>query len=250
MLSAAALLSCSLGSYAAPVDNWQFSVGTYLWLQDFQGKSTYVTAPLDQEAILGYDESDESGLVYQLGIEHSHLPWLPQLRIQHSDIRLQHEETTTTTSGMIVPITTTVTTQANTDLSHTDVIFFYPFKRSVFHLDLGLVSRTLEGEIRATDGTNDGMVEISETAPLLFGAGTIKIDLDEENTYFFAGGEAMGLEYGDISHLDYKVSIGVHTPVGIRFESGARKFDLDYNGDDDSANVSVKGFFAGVSYHF
>ena len=243
------LLLNTEATHAQPKDNWQFSLGTYLWLQDFQGDTSYQTEPLDEQAILGYDESDKRGLVYNLSIEHKHLRWLPQLRAQYSKVTLSHTERSTVTGG-IIPVTSEVVTNAETDLSHTDLIFYYPLLRSNFQIDLGIAGRNLNGGIEADDGESTGTVEIKETAPLVFGAAKMKFKVDDDNTYFVIGAEAMGLEYKDVSHLDYKLSISLHTPVGLRFESGARKFDLDYQGDNDSAEISVKGFFTGISYHF
>ena len=226
-------------------DNWQFSVGAYLWAQDFQGDANYTSLPVDESRALGYDKFEERGLITTVGIEHSHWLWLPQLRLQHSEVSIDHQETFS--SGGLIP--TEVDLDANTDLDHSDAILFYRLLDQKFRLELGTTIRHLDGEINITDGTNSGRLDLSETAPLVFGAGRYKIAFDELG-YVFIGGEAMGLEYRNISHLDYRISAGVHTPEGLRFEAGARKFELDYDDADDSANISVKGFFAGIAWHF
>ena len=60
------------------------------------------------------------------------------------------------------------------------------------------------------------------------------------------------VSYDDSSITDYQAGIGYETDIGLGIEAGLRSFQIDYDDsdDDEEADLTIDGIYAGVFYHF
>jgi outer membrane protein len=229
----------------AQADVLGFRLGAYQWQQDYDGDVQSGGEKIDLQNDLGFDDDD--GTVLYLALEHP-LPLVPNLLLQRTEISSKNTaslQRSFTFDGVTYNPSETVTTDL--DLSHTDATFYYEFLDNVVSLDAGLTVRVFDEGVKLR-GSSSGSskVDIDGVLPMLYLAG--RFDLPLSGLYI--GAEANGIAYSDTSLIDTRVNIGYETAIGLGLELGYRAFDLDYDDDDDKANVTVDGAYGSLFYHF
>ena len=64
------------------------------------------------------------------------------------------------------------------------------------------------------------------------------------------GVEANGISYDDDTLYDVKINLAYEFAFGLGIEAGYRAFDLEYDDDDEFADVTIGGAYAGVVWDF
>lgn len=237
-------LSCVLASNVW-ADTIGFELGAHSWQQNFSGdvSSGLVGNAVDVEADLGY--SDETNNVIYALIEHP-IPILPNVRIQQTELDLSANGSANFQFGNISfagPVSSSI------DLSHTDLTLYYELLDNWVSVDVGLTVRSInDGKIEITDQTT-GQTESFDAdvvLPMLYVAA--RFDLPLSGLYI--GADVNGVGISDNSLFDYRAKIGYETSIGLGIEAGYRSFELDYDDDDDMADLTIEGAYAGIFYHF
>lgn len=245
ILATAVLAALSSTSQA---DILGFRIGGYFWLQDYDGTVQSSNLQADRISIgrdLGID--DDNGGVFYVALEHP-IPLLPNVMLQHSTVKVKTSNLLTRGfefDDVTYSASETVITEGN--LSHTDATLYYEILDNWVSLDLGLTLRYFGSGVKLRSASSGvGELELDTAIPMVFLAAKGELPL----TGFFAKAEANGISYGDGEFLDYRVSLGYETNVGIGMELGFRRFDMDYEDGKEEANLTIDGGYAGIYYHF
>lgn len=224
-----------------------FKVGAYNWSQDYDGEiqsSSDILDEIDLNNDLGLKEED--GNTYYLALEHP-IPIIPNIRIQQTDLEIK--ETSNPTRSFSFDDQTFVVTDditTTSDLSHTDATLYYELLDNWISIDFGLTIRQFSEGVELRSNTTGAELEIDEAIPMLYLAAEVELPL----TGLYVAAEVNGLGTGDASLIDYKATIGYESGIGLGVEAGLRSFEIDYDDDDEQANLTIDGIFAGVFYHF
>lgn len=243
LLLAGSALAVVSGAHA---DVLGFRLGAYQWQQDYDGDVQSGGAKIDLQDDLGFDDDD--GTVVYFALEHP-IPLVPNVLLQRTELKsknTQRLERSFIFDDNLYVVGENVTTDL--DLSHTDVTLYYELLDNVVALDAGLTVRWFdEGiKLRAEIAGADGELDVDHALPMIYLAGRVNLPL----TGLYVGAEANGVAYDDSSLIDARVNIGYETKIGLGVELGYRTFDLDYDDDDDKANLTVDGAYGSLLYHF
>jgi outer membrane protein len=228
-------------------DTLGFRVGGYSWGQDYDGdirSSASVIDEVDLNNDLGLD--DENGTSFFVEFEHP-IPVIPNIRLEQTELEISatgNPSRNFTFDGQTFVVTDEITT--NSDLSHIDGTLYYEILDNWISIDIGLTVRQFDEGVTLTSNTDNAELEIDSAIPMLYLAAKAELPLSG----LYVSAKVNGLGTGDASLIDYKAAIGYETSVGFGIEAGLRSFELDYDDDEDQANLTIDGIFAGVFYHF
>ncbi|MCR8924390.1 TIGR04219 family outer membrane beta-barrel protein [Dasania sp. GY-MA-18] len=242
----AGAIALSLLSTAATADTLGFRVGANSWQQDFSGdiQSGDAGDIVDMQDTLGFD--DESNNNFYVAIEHP-IPLIPNVMLARTEMEIN---ASSDASFNFDGVDYTADIKATADLSHTDATLYYEILDNWVSLDIGFTVRAFD-EGFSISGTAGGTTESSEfdvdvVLPMLYvGA---KFELPLSGLYVRASGN--GISYDGDSVLDYQAAIGYEHSIGLGIEAGFRSFEIEYEDDDENADLTIDGAFLGVFYHF
>lgn len=220
------------------------TAGASSWQQEWDGQVQSGSDSIDLQNDFGYD--DDSGNVLFVALEHP-LPVLPNIRLQNTGVEISatndisrdinFEGTTYTASE---------TVNSETDLSHTDVTFYYELLDNWVSLDLGMTARIFDGSV-TVNGSSSGSTEfdVDFTLPMLFAAARFDLPLSG----LYANAELNAISVSGDSVTDTKFGLGYEIgPFGL--ELGYRSFDIEYEDDSEMVDVTVDGYFLGAVLDF
>lgn len=220
--------------------------GAYAWQPDYDGTVKSGGEKVDINNDLGLDDDDST--VFYVAIEHP-IPLLPNVLIQRTQLDTKATQRLTRTFVFDdVTYTSSDTVKTDLDLSHTDATFYYEILDNWAEVDIGLTVRAFDDGIKLTavNAAKTSSADIDAVLPMLYIAA--KFNLPLTGAYIAVDGNGIG--YSGNTLLDYRASVGYESPFGLGAEIGVRNFDLNYEDGDDEADVSVRGGYASVFYHF
>ncbi|MEH6468197.1 MAG: TIGR04219 family outer membrane beta-barrel protein [Porticoccus sp.] len=243
-----AILACTV-STATMADGISFEVGAYAWQENISGDITWdgFSSNIDVEKDLGFD--DETNNVFYAVLEHS-IPFIPNIRVQQTDLDQSATDNAIFDFGGISfsgPI------RSNIDLSHTDITLYYEALDDRISLDLGVTARLVNDvSVEVTNITTGATESVDAHGVLALLYVAARYDLPQ--TGFYIGADINGLDDGlginDVSLFDYRISLGYERANGLGVEAGFRRLELDYDDEDDKADLTVDGAYIGVFYRF
>ncbi|WP_101759166.1 TIGR04219 family outer membrane beta-barrel protein [Oceanicoccus sp. KOV_DT_Chl] len=243
-LAAIPLLAAASVSHA---DALGFSIGANVWQQSFEGtvlSSSDESNTIDLEDDLDY--GDENSTNFYIAFEHP-IPILPNIRLAQTEIEV--DEATQfnraisfegTSYAVNEPITST------SDLSHTDATLYYEVLDNWISLDLGLTARVFSEGFEVSSNSTSSDFDLDETLPMVYLAVKVELPL----TGLYAGANGNFISYDGSSVTDYSINLGYETELGLGVEAGFRSFDIDYDDDDEVADITIDGSYIGLFYHF
>lgn len=245
-IAAALALSAGLSS-TANADFLGFTIGANNWQQEFSGSvRSDITDTIDIENDLGYTD-DEGNNNFYVAFEHP-IPLIPNVMLARTELEVSGEATST---FEFEGISFDGSVSSTTDLSHTDATLYYEILDNWVSLDIGLTIRsfdegvTISGSV-AGGGSDTAELEIDGALPMFYvGA---KFELPFSGLYVIANGNWIG--YDDDTIMDYKAALGYESSIGLGLEIGMRSFELEYEDDEEYADLTIDGMYAGVFYHF
>ena len=236
-------IACAL-STTAMADTIGFEVGAYAWNQNLSGD--IASSRFDSVNV----EGDETSNVFYAVLEHP-IPLIPNVRIQQTDLDFN-----ATGSGTVIYYGHSIPGDiiSNINLSHTDFTLYYEILDNWISLDIGITARAIDDGSITITGTTPIIPHASVTddfdadgvLPLLY----ISTRFDLPLTGLYVGADINGLGVSDNSLIDYRVNLGYESSIGLGVEAGFRSFELEYDDDDDKANLTIDGAYAGIFYHF
>ena len=231
----------------AQADFLGFRIGANSWQQDYDGEVRSSSAAIDEIDItddLGLD--DETGSHFYIAFEHP-VPVLPNILLERTELDIEETASPTrdfTFDGVSYSATDQITTTS--DLSHTDLSAYYEVLDNWVSLDIGLTLRQFDEGIELVSTTERAELDIDATVPLLFVAAKFELPL----TGLYASAQAKAISYSDATLSDFSIALGYETDFGLGLEGGFRSFEIDYDDDDEEANLTIDGAYAGLFYHF
>lgn len=242
----AAAMGCAL-PLSAQADFLGFVVGGYQWQQNYEGNiNTEGTGlEVDLENDLGFDKED--GLSYYVAFEHP-VPFLPNIMVSHTELEVEESSTLNreiTFDGVTYAVDTDV--DSTGDLSHNDITLYYELVDILWvDFDLGITGRVFDGGFDIRSATESANEDLDGVVPMAYGA--LKVEVP--TTGLYAGVKANFLSVGDFTFVDYLASVGWESDLGLGIEAGLRSMDMDFEDDEDEADLTVDGGYIGVFYHF
>lgn len=226
-------------------------LGAYSWQQNYSGyvedldASNPDIASLDFENDLGLD--DDNGNSLYAAFEHG-LPILPNIKVQHTTVEISGDNALTRSiefDDQIFLVNESISTES--DLTHSDITLYYQLLDNSVSLDLGLTARWFDGFISVDNASVQAQQDFDIIIPLVYVAARIELPL----TGLFASASVNGLSDGDSSLVDYTLSLGFESSLGVGVEAGYRNMDLSLDDVEDiDAELTVDGGYLGLFYHF
>mgnify|MGYP000070711227 CR=1 FL=1 len=245
-IATALALSAGL-SGAANADFLGFTVGANNWQQEFSGtvRSGAIGDTVDIENDLGYSD-DEGNNNFYVAFEHP-VPLIPNVMLARTELEVSAENTLTKSfdfEGVSFSVSDDIRSTA--DLTHTDLTLYYEILDNWVSLDIGFTLRSFEEGFTLTSSTESAELSIDGTLPMFYvGA---KFELPFSGLYVIANGN--WISYDDDTIMDYKAALGYESSIGLGVEIGMRSFELEYEDDEEYADLTIDGMYAGVFYHF
>ncbi len=240
-----ASLVCLLLPLAAQADTLGIKFGANAWQQNFSGdaKSGQAGDNIDIENELGFDDDD--GFQGYISFEHP-IPIIPNILVQRTVI---DADSNSILNANFDGVDFNGPVQSTIDLTHTDATLYYEILDNWISLDLGLTARFFEEGFKIDQTDNSGnraSLDIDEVIPMVYLA--LKFDLPLTGLY--VGADGNGIKYDDDTILDLKAMIGWESSFGLGIEAGYRYFDIQYEDNQEEADVTIEGPYAGLFFHF
>ena len=218
-------------------------MGASAWQQQYSGHVQSGPSQIDLEDDLGYD--DDTGYSFYFALEHP-VPLLPNVMLAHTKI---DADARGDVNGFIFDGNMyNGEVRSSMDLTHTDATLYYQLLDNWVNLDLGITGRIFDNGVEITDVTTGitGSLDIDYVIPLIYA----HVRFDLPLTGLSLGVEGNGISYDDDTLYDVKVNLAYEFSFGLGVEAGYRVFDLDYEDNDDIADVTIDGAYAGFVWDF
>jgi len=244
-------LSALLGAGTAQADLLGVTVGAGGWSQDPGGWVQYKSNDqFDVDDDLNMDK--ETGGYIFAKIEHP-IPVLPNVRLYYGQSSFKGTGTVdrTRSFGNITVIANEkVKSEANLD--YVDGTFYYQLLDNVVSLDLGLNVRYMSGHVKVTRVATGESEEANIDFAFPMGYAMARVDIPTTGIFLKAEGSAIG--YNGNRIVDAQIGAGyelglVAANLGVEAGYKSQQIKLD-DVDNASADVSVKGPYAGVYVDF
>jgi outer membrane protein len=228
---------------AAQADALGLRIGVNAWQQNFSGdaKSGLAGDKIDIEDDLGFDDDD--GFQGYISFEHP-IPIIPNILVQRTVI--DTDANGNLNGKEFDGVTFPGAVKSTIDLTHTDATLYYEILDNWISLDIGLTARFFEEGFEIKDQNQSASLDVDEVIPMIYAA--IKFDLPLTGLY--VGADGNGITYDDDTILDMKAMIGWESSIGLGIEAGYRYFDIQYEDNQEEADVTIEGVYAGLFFHF
>lgn len=235
----ASLLALGLSSAAQADTIFGIYAGGGSWSADLEGSIGKPSANLSD---LGAKERNNT--YYYIALEHP-IPLIPNVKLQYNDISSSQRGSGAFTLGNI-PFACNVSTTI--DLSSTDATFYYELLDNWVNLDVGITVRKYDGELSASSDTDSKKVAVDTPLPLLYG----KFRFELPFSGLAANLEGNYVSYKDSSVSDYNASLSYtfESLLDLGFEVGYRQLSIQLDDDDIQTDVTLKGPYAALLFHF
>ena len=257
------LLALLLFAGAARAAPFSVELGGYRWWQRYYGYIGLRDVELNFRKDLNMQ--NEGNNVYFLQVEHP-IPILPNLLVQYTDISV--DGTRRLSRGITinnVRYTGSASLDSEINLAHTDATLYWKLFDSIAHVKLGLTGRVfnhrwagLDGigiavasdqggqKIASRDFGKKARVDLNGILPMVY----VGAMFDLPWTGLSAGADANGVIW-KASHLfDGRVRLAYAHESGVGAELGWRRFDLDYDDDNNKTRLVVDGAYLSLLYRF
>ena len=240
---------------AVSADVFGVYAGGAIWSQDIDGSAVSTTDAVAGVAANAVDLQDDLGFAdkrrYQLyaGLEHP-LPLLPNLRVDYTKIAQNADGVLSRNiefNGRSFSFSADVLSEV--DLEQTDLVLYYELlDNDLVEIDLGLGARYLDGFVSIADASGSSSAEFEGVIPLAYVGTRVQLPL----TGLSVAGQLRGLSYKDDSLIDANATLAWQSDLGLGVEMGYRIMELEIDEFDeiDSADLTVKGPYAGFSFRF
>jgi len=217
--------------------------GANLWMQAYEGDASSGGADISLDNDLGYD--DETGSSFYLQVEHP-VPVLPNVMLAHTKVDASANGALNNIEFDGISYSGNVS--SSIDISHTDLTFYYEVLDNWVNLDVGITGRHFSEGLSITERSTGltGDLDLDYILPMIYGEA--RFDLPLSGLSIGLVGNGIGYQ-GDVLY-DLQAKIAYTFTLGLGIEAGYRIFDLDYEDDDEFADVSIDGVFAGVYWDF
>lgn len=184
------------------------------------------------------DLDDKGQAQFALSIEHP-VPLIPNVRLRHVSIDAETEQTLAGNPTFDI------------QLNNTDFILYYELLDNIVSADVGIAAKRLDGDVTYNGLTGKDKLNISETAPMLYGALGAKLPF----TGLSAKAEALLTSYSDTKISDVSAEVKYdfidNLLVDVGAKAGYRILNIDLDDQDGiDTKFRFKGPYIGLEAHF
>ena len=238
LLSLSAILALSANS-----DTFGLEAGAAYWGAETTGDFNYKGSNTDLEKDLGYGDKKNTNFIWA-SFEHP-IPFIPNIKIQHTKV---DESQSQNTNVVFNELTYAGTVNSNIKLNQTDFIAYYEILDNWLNLDLGVNAKYLDASVSMNSiGQISSSKSVEEVIPMLYA----KVKFDLPFNGFSLETDLSYITYDSSEFYDFKGGLLYETAFGLGATAGyrAEKIKLD-DISDLTSDINIKGFYAGLYYHF
>jgi len=225
--------------------------GVSYWMPKASGFAEYQGDEINLEDDLGYGDDETATVVWGSFVHF--IPLVPNIKVQRTIFKMDATENLSRSikfGGKTYNIS--AKTYSEIDLTQTDFIAYYQFLNLIslgtLSLDLGINVKYLQGNMSIKNTNVDEETDIDIPIPMLYAKGKFNLPftgLSLQGELSYLGG------IGDHKIYDGKVSAVYETSIGFGAEVGYREEKLKIDDlDDFSSDITIKGPYASLFYHF
>ncbi|MCH4249133.1 MAG: TIGR04219 family outer membrane beta-barrel protein [Acinetobacter populi] len=184
------------------------------------------------------DMDDKGQAQFALSFEHP-IPLIPNARIRHVSIDAETEQSLAGNPTFDI------------QLNNTDFILYYELLDNIVSADVGIAAKRLDGDVTYHNLSGKDKLNISETAPMLYGALGAKLPF----TGLSAKAEALLTSYSDTKISDVSAEVKYdfvdNLLVDVGAKAGYRILNIDLDDQDGiDTKFRFKGSYIGLEAHF
>lgn len=245
------LFSATLAVALATTANADFigaEVGYAAWSSSLTGNVQKGTGTLDFEQDLGYASNKTNGFMWAY-IDHP-LPFLPNLKIQKTNFSDNSEGTinsNVTFGGKNFSANESVSSSVT--LNQIDFIPYWRILDNWVNFDIGLNIKAIDGKVQVNSRTSskEANADFDIILPMLY----TKARFDLPFTGLSIEADASYVGYSGNKFSDVKAGIVYETSYGLGATIGYRHENITIDDIDDTyGDITIKGAYAGLFYHF
>lgn len=236
---------CATFALSANADSLGFEVGAAYWGAKASGDFSYKGDNIDLEKDLGYGDKKNTNFVWA-SFEHP-IPIIPNIKIQHTTFDQSKSKNTNVVfddkryAGNV---------NSSIKLNQTDFILYYKVLDNWANLDLGVNAKYLNASVSMN--SEDPLVpssskDLNYVIPMLYG----KAKFDLPLTGLSIESDLSYVYYDSSKFYDLKGGLVYETSFGLGATAGYRAQKIKLNDISDvNSDINIKGFYAGLFYHF
>lgn len=233
---------CATFALSASADTVGFEVGAAYWGAKTSGDFSYKGDTIDLEKDLGYGDKNTNFI--WASFEHP-VPIIPNLKIQHTSF---DESQSTNTNKVFDGKTYSGVVNSNIKLNQTDFILYYELLDNWVNLDFGINAKYLNASFSMDSATQSASTkDLNYVVPMLYA----KVKFELPLSGLSVESDISYISYDSSAFYDIKGGVSYETTFGLGATAGyrAEKLKIDDISDFNS-DIGIKGFYAGLFYHF
>ena len=223
-------------------DTLGFEAGAAVWGAKTSGTFEYKGDSIDLAKDLGYGDLNTNFI--WASFEHS-LPFIPNIKIQHTKIEDSSSKTSSITFDNIIY---SGTISSSLQLNQTDFILYYELLDNWVNLDFGINAKYLNASVSMDSATQSASTkDLNYVVPMLYAKAKFELPLSGLSVE----SDISYISYDSSAFYDVKGGVSYETTFGLGATAGyrAEKLKIDDISDFNS-DIDIKGFYAGLFYHF
>ena len=233
---------CATFALSASADTVGFEVGAAYWGAKTSGDFNYKGDTIDLEKDLGYGDKNTNFI--WASFEHP-VPIIPNLKIQHTSF---DESQSTNTNKVFDGKIYSGVVNSSIKLNQTDFILYYELLDNWINLDFGINAKYLNASFSMDSATQSASTtDLNYVVPMLYAKAKFELPLSGLSVE----SDISYISYDSSAFYDIKGGVSYETTFGLGATAGyrAEKLKIDDISDFNS-DIDIKGFYAGLFYHF
>ena len=233
---------CATFALSASADTVGFEVGAAYWGAKTSGDFNYKGDTIDLEKDLGYGDKNTNFI--WASFEHP-VPIIPNLKIQHTSF---DESQSTNTNKVFDGKTYSGVVNSNLKLNQTDFILYYELLDNWVNLDFGINAKYLNASVSMDSATQSASTkDLNYVVPMLYAKAKFELPLSGLSVE----SDISYISYDSSAFYDIKGGVSYETTFGLGATAGYRAEKLKIDDlSDVYSDIDIKGFYAGLFYHF
>jgi len=236
----------SLLTVNANADFLGAEAGYALWIPAITGSVQNGSDSVDMEKDLGFGENENNSFMW-VYLDHP-LPLIPNIKIQQTNYT---DKAKGTLSKNLIyankAFGVSEKTTSEFTLNQTDMILYWRLLDNWVNLDIGFGAKSIKGNIKIDTLTKHIDEDLSVNLPLAYA----KARFDLPFSGFSVEADIATASFDGNSFTDIKAAVVYQTSIGLGALAGYRNETLKLDDiDNNDADITITGMFAGVFYHF
>lgn len=209
----------------------------------------------DNNQLQAFNFNDKTQQSFYLAFEHP-VPLLPNIRLQHNPLEANGVSTINAGFSLAGQVfADDVQVNNAVDLTSTDYVLYYEIlDNGLVSVDLGVNGKYIDGQVSVTEVAANGAAAVQDTStwiPMLYTSAAVGLPFT--GLQLFANGSYISYDGSRLYDAQAGIAYSVldNLALDMTVKLGYRTVNLTLDDIDDLyADLSFKGLFAGVEFHF